>query len=63
MTSAPAATGQALSGGLLAGLTIMYQCHGSQFDITTGAAIRGPATVASNIYVVQEVEGSIRNRV
>lgn len=25
-----------LSGGLLTGTTIMCQCHGSRFDITTG---------------------------
>src|SRR5947209_4851286 len=51
-----------LSGGLLAGTTIMCQCHGSRFDITTGAVINGPATEALNVYEVQEVEGSIRIR-
>ena len=28
-----------LSGGLLTGTTIMCQCHGSRFDITTGAVV------------------------
>ena len=51
-----------LSGGLLAGTTIMCQCHGSRFDVTTGAVINGPATKALNVYEVQEVEGSIRIR-
>jgi 3-phenylpropionate/trans-cinnamate dioxygenase ferredoxin subunit len=51
-----------LSGGLLTGTTIMCQCHGSRFDITTGAVINGPATEALNVYEVQEVEGSIRIR-
>ena len=51
-----------LSGGLLAGTTIMCQCHGSRFDITTGAVINGPATKALNVYEVQEIEGSIRIR-
>jgi nitrite reductase/ring-hydroxylating ferredoxin subunit len=51
-----------LSGGLLAGTTIMCQCHGSRFDLTTGAVINGPATEALNVYVVQEVEGSIQVR-
>jgi len=51
-----------LSGGLLKGTTIMCQCHGSRFDITTGAVINGPATEALNVYEVQEVEGSIRIR-
>ena len=51
-----------LSGGLLAGTTIMCQCHGSRFDITTGAVINGPATEALNVYEVQEIEGSIHIR-
>jgi nitrite reductase/ring-hydroxylating ferredoxin subunit len=36
--------------------------QGSRFDITTGAVINGPATVALNVYEAQEVEGSIRIR-
>jgi 3-phenylpropionate/trans-cinnamate dioxygenase ferredoxin component len=51
-----------LSGGLLTGTTIMCQCHGSRFDITTGAVIGGPATEALHVYKVQEVEGSIQIR-
>jgi nitrite reductase/ring-hydroxylating ferredoxin subunit len=51
-----------LSGGLLTGTTIMCQCHGSRFDITTGAVLNGPATKSLNIYEVQEVEGSIQIR-
>jgi 3-phenylpropionate/trans-cinnamate dioxygenase ferredoxin component len=51
-----------LSGGLLAGTMIMCQCHGSRFDITTGAVINGPATKALNVYEVREAEGSIRIR-
>lgn len=49
-----------LSGGLLAGATIMCQGHGSRFDITTGAVINGPTTEALNMYEVQEVEGIIQ---
>ncbi len=49
-----------LSGGLLTGTTVMCQCHGSRFDITTGAVINGPATERLNVYEVQDVEGSIR---
>jgi 3-phenylpropionate/trans-cinnamate dioxygenase ferredoxin component len=52
-----------LSGGLLTGTTIMCQCHGSRFDIATGAVINGPATAALNLYEVEEVEGGIRIRV
>ena len=51
-----------LSGGLLTGTMIMCQCHGSRFDITTGAVINGPATEALNVYEVQEVDGSIQIR-
>jgi nitrite reductase/ring-hydroxylating ferredoxin subunit len=51
-----------LSGGLLAGTIIMCQCHGSRFDITTGAVIDGPATEALQMYEVHEVDGSIRVR-
>ena len=41
------------------GTIIMCQCHGSRFDITTGAVINGPATEALNVYEVHEAEGSI----
>src|SRR5262245_25435587 len=51
-----------LSGGLLTSTTLMCQCHGSRFDIATGAVINGPATEALHVYQVQEVEGSIQVR-
>jgi 3-phenylpropionate/trans-cinnamate dioxygenase ferredoxin component len=40
----------------------MCQCHGSQFDITTGAVINGPATKALNVFEVREIDGSIHIR-
>jgi nitrite reductase/ring-hydroxylating ferredoxin subunit len=49
-----------LSGGLLTRTTIMCQCHGSGFDITTGGVINGPAIKTLNVYEVQEIEGSVR---
>ena len=52
-----------LSGGLLTGTTVMCQCHGSRFDITTGAVVNGPATEALNVYEVHEVDGGIQIRV
>ena len=52
-----------LSGGLLTGTTIMCQCHGSRFDITTGAVINGPATAGLKRYTVQEEEGTVRIQV
>ena len=51
-----------LSGGLLNGTTIMCQCHGSRFDITSGGVINGPATKTLNVYEVQEDEGRVRVR-
>jgi len=51
-----------LSGGLLTGRTVMCQCHGSRFDITTGSAITGPATDALTVYEVREIDGDIQIR-
>jgi nitrite reductase/ring-hydroxylating ferredoxin subunit len=36
--------GCSLATGRLDGTTLTCSCHGSQFDITSGAVIRGPAT-------------------
>jgi nitrite reductase/ring-hydroxylating ferredoxin subunit len=51
-----------LSAGLLTGTTIMCQCHGSRFDIATGAVIDGPATEALTVYELQEIDGVVRVR-
>lgn len=51
-----------LSAGLLDGMAIMCQCHGSRFDIATGAVLAGPATRALEVYDVQEAEGTVRVR-
>jgi len=51
-----------LSGGLLTGTTLMCQCHGSRFDVTTGAVINGPATKPLHVYDVQEAAGDIQIR-
>jgi nitrite reductase/ring-hydroxylating ferredoxin subunit len=52
-----------LSGGLLTGSTIMCQCHGSWFNITTGAVVSGPAVQPLTVYEVREVEGHIQIRI
>ena len=51
-----------LSGGLLTGTALMCQCHGSRFDVTTGAVLNGPATEPLNVYAVQEADGDIQIR-
>jgi 3-phenylpropionate/trans-cinnamate dioxygenase ferredoxin subunit len=51
-----------LSAGLLTGATVMCQCHGSRFDLATGAAITGPATEAVQVYEVQEAGGQLQIR-
>jgi 3-phenylpropionate/trans-cinnamate dioxygenase ferredoxin component len=55
--------GAPLSGGLLTGTTLMSQCNGSQFDVTSGAILRGPAKSALNTYEVRELDGKIQARV
>ena len=51
-----------LSGGLLTGSTLMCQCHGSRFDVATGAVLNGPANEPLNGYEVQEVDGCVQIR-
>ena len=51
-----------LSGGLLTGTTITCQCHGSEFDVTTGAVVSGSAARPLNVYEVQVDDGSIHIR-
>lgn len=51
-----------LSGGLLEGTTIMCQCHGSRFDLTTGAVVNGPATEPLTTYEVREADDEVRIR-
>lgn len=51
-----------VSGGLLTGQTVMCQCHGSRFDITTGAVLDGPATAPIAVFESQETDGRIRVR-
>ena len=48
-----------LSSGLLTGTTLMCQCHGSRFDIATGAVIGGPAKKALTVYDLRELDALV----
>jgi len=48
--------GCSLGKGKLEGTTVTCPCHGSQFDVTSGAVIRGPAIRPVRSWMVQ-VEG------
>jgi nitrite reductase/ring-hydroxylating ferredoxin subunit len=48
--------GCSLANGRLEGTTVTCACHGSQFDVTTGAVVRGPAQRAVRSRAV-EVRG------
>ena len=52
-----------LSSGLLTGTTLMCQCHGSKFDVTTGELLRGPATAPLVTYEARDHDGQIEVRV
>ncbi len=47
--------GCSLSTGELDGTTVTCPCHGSQFDVSTGAVLRGPARepVRSKVVMLQ----------
>jgi nitrite reductase/ring-hydroxylating ferredoxin subunit len=45
--------GCSLSKGTLHGTTVTCPCHGSKFDVTSGAVVRGPATRPVRSRVVQ----------
>jgi len=49
-------TGCSLAKGRLDGTTVTCACHGSQFDVTSGAVLRGPARRPVRSRLVQ-VEG------
>ncbi len=53
-------TGGSLAGGTMIRGTVQCPWHGSQFDCTSGAVVRGPATAAVKSYVVQVEGGEVR---
>jgi len=52
-------TGCSLARGKLEGTTVTCACHGSQFDVTTGAVIRGPAHRPERSRLVQVENGDL----
>jgi nitrite reductase/ring-hydroxylating ferredoxin subunit len=49
-----------LAQGRLSHTTVTCFCHGSQFDVTTGKVLRGPAMQAVKTYPVALQEGHVR---
>lgn len=48
-----------LAEGELDGLVIQCPCHGSQFDITSGEVVNGPATEPIDVFEVREEGGEL----
>ena len=49
-----------LSPGELDGTEIECECHGSVFDIATGAVVNGPATEPIATFDVREEDGNVQ---
>jgi nitrite reductase/ring-hydroxylating ferredoxin subunit len=49
-----------LADGDLDGTTVTCPCHGSQFDVTNGNVLNGPATLPVDSYKVSEEGGELR---
>jgi len=52
-----------LADGDLEGTTVECICHGSQFDVTTGEVLNGPATEPVRSYEVRVEDGAIQVQV
>jgi 3-phenylpropionate/trans-cinnamate dioxygenase ferredoxin subunit len=51
--------GCSLANGELQGTTVTCACHGSQFDVTSGAVLRGPAQRPVRSHTLEAQEGAI----
>lgn len=49
-----------LSDGDLDGTTVTCPCHGSQFDVTSGQVLQGPAVEPVAVYEVEAENGSLK---
>lgn len=52
--------GCSLAQGRLDGTTVTCPCHGSEFDVTTGDVLRGPANEPVRSYPVRIEAGLVR---
>jgi nitrite reductase/ring-hydroxylating ferredoxin subunit len=52
--------GCSLGDGKLDGSTLQCACHGSRFDVTSGAVVRGPAEDPVRSYPVQVANGDVQ---
>ena len=49
-----------LAEGELDGPTVECPCHGSQFDVTTGEVINGPASDPVDVFQIQAQDGELQ---
>lgn len=49
-----------LAEGDLDGTTVECPCHGSQFDVTTGEAVHGPAADPVDVFELREQDGELQ---
>ena len=49
-----------LAEGELDGTVVECPCHGSQFEVTTGEVVQGPAAEAVDVFEVREEGGEIQ---
>ncbi len=49
-----------LTSGVLEGTVVTCPCHGSQFDVTTGAVLRGPALEPVRRYGTRVDDGALQ---
>lgn len=54
--------GCSLSEGEVDGHVVTCACHGSQFDVTDGSVLRGPATAGQPAFETREMDGRIEVR-
>ena len=52
--------GCSLGDGRLDGATVQCACHGSRFDVTSGAVVRGPAEEPVRSYPVHVANGEVQ---